>query len=221
MEKGISRAVGLGVFAVAMAYLESAVVIYLRRLYYPEGFSFPMKLADPFVAAVEVGRELATIIMLGALGFLSERTHARRFLAFLFVFGIWDMFYYLWLKVFLGWPSGWLDWDVLFLFPVPWFAPWITPTLIALVLSFVSGTLLLMARNGREIRIGLPEIALGVLGSLACLFSFTFDGFRLAPGGAEAIRAFVPNRFLWEVYLPGLTLIMASGGIAIWRNRGA
>jgi|YNPNPStandDraft_1061719.scaffolds.fasta_scaffold21036_2 hypothetical protein len=216
MAKGlhpVGKLAGLGVFGASMAYLEAAVVVYLRRLYYPEGFSFPMKLADPFVAKVEIGREIATILMLLGLAFLSETGAVRRFLAFAFAFGIWDILYYAWLKLLLNWPAGWLDWDVLFLVPVPWFGPWIAPALIALVLSAASGALLFMRGE-----IGFPDIILAGLGALACLFSFTFDGFRLLPGGAEAIRNFVPERFLWEFYLPGLLLIVASGGIAIWRN---
>ncbi|MCK7540484.1 MAG: hypothetical protein MZV63_61130 [Marinilabiliales bacterium] len=31
----------LAVFAVAMGFLEGIVVVYLRELYYPEGFDFP------------------------------------------------------------------------------------------------------------------------------------------------------------------------------------
>ena len=32
------------IFSIAMAYLESAIVVYLRLLYYPEGFFFPIKI---------------------------------------------------------------------------------------------------------------------------------------------------------------------------------
>jgi hypothetical protein len=45
----------------------------------------------------------------------------------MFVFGIWDLFYYVWLKVCLGWPSSLLTWDVLFLIPVPWVGPVLAP----------------------------------------------------------------------------------------------
>ena len=34
--------VWMTVFFAAMAFLESAVVVYLRALYYPEGFDFPL-----------------------------------------------------------------------------------------------------------------------------------------------------------------------------------
>ncbi len=208
----------LAAFSVAMAYLEGAIVVYLRRLYYPEGFSFPMKLADPFVAKIEVGREIATILMLSAVAALSEKGGIRRFLAFCFAFGVWDIFYYVWLKLFLNWPAGWLDWDVLFLVPVVWLGPWIAPALIALVLAVFSGILLWLGNRRGDMRIGTTERVLAGTGALACLLSFTLDGFRLLPGGAEAIREFVPTRFLWELYLPGLLLITVAATLAVQKN---
>ena len=30
------------IFAIAMAFLEAVVVIYLRKIYYPNGFDFPL-----------------------------------------------------------------------------------------------------------------------------------------------------------------------------------
>lgn len=221
MEKGLHPGMRLAVlaaFSVAMSYLEATVVVYLRRLYYPEGFSFPMKLADPFVAKIELGREIATILMLLAVAALYEKGAIRRFLAFCFAFGAWDILYYVWLKILLNWPAGWLDWDVLFLVPVVWVAPWIAPALIALVLAVFSGTLLWLGNRRGEIRIGSADRVLAGAGALACLLSFTLDGFRLLPGGTEAIRGFVPTRFLWEVYLPGVVLMATAATIAVRRN---
>jgi hypothetical protein len=57
-------------FSIAMGYLESAVVVYLRRIYYPEGFDFPLKIMDSRIAMVELIREFATLVMLGAVGYL-------------------------------------------------------------------------------------------------------------------------------------------------------
>ena len=32
----------ISLFSISMAFLESAIVIYLRRIYYPYGFDFPL-----------------------------------------------------------------------------------------------------------------------------------------------------------------------------------
>ena len=47
-------------FGIAMGLLEAIVAVYLRMLYYPEGFHFPLKLFSTQVYGIEVLRELAT-----------------------------------------------------------------------------------------------------------------------------------------------------------------
>ena len=89
------RIITLAVFAIAMAFLEAAVVVYLRELYYPEGFSFPLKMIPPKIYTIELGREAATIMMLAAVGWFSGRNFKSRFAGFAMAFGVWDIFYYL------------------------------------------------------------------------------------------------------------------------------
>src|SRR4030095_11740564 len=107
----------LAIFAVAMAYVEASVVVYLRELYYPGGFSFPIVIIPDRLALIEVGREAATIVMLSGVALLAGAGAWQRFLFFCVVFGVWDIFYYIWLLVFIGWPSSALTWDILFLIP--------------------------------------------------------------------------------------------------------
>ena len=107
---------GLFVLAVAMAFVEAAVVVYLRKVI-GEGPVFPMKDIPTLLLVVEIGREAATIVMLLTVPFLSFHGGARRMGAFLLLFAVWDVFYYLWLHVTIGWPAGIFDWDVLFLSP--------------------------------------------------------------------------------------------------------
>src|SRR5215468_561177 len=101
-----SRLINATVYAVAMAYLESAVVVYLRRLYYPQGFDFPLVIVDIPTLLIELGREAATIVMLATVGIAAGRTKVGKFAYFLLLFGVWDIFYYVWLKAFLGWPDS-------------------------------------------------------------------------------------------------------------------
>ncbi len=55
-------------------------------------------------------------------------------------FGVWDIFYYVFLKVMCDWPRSLFDWDILFLLPLPWWGPVLAPVSIAL-LMIVWGTL--------------------------------------------------------------------------------
>ncbi|MEJ2545677.1 MAG: hypothetical protein P8Y99_16560 [Calditrichaceae bacterium] len=117
---------------VSLAYVESAIVVYLREIYYPNGFHFPIKILQNYIVIIEIGREAATIIILWFSAVLAADTFKQRFAFFLFNFGLWDIFYYFWLKVFINWPAEWLEWDVLYLIPVPWISPWEAPVIVSI-----------------------------------------------------------------------------------------
>ena len=119
-------------YALGMAYCESAVVAYLRELYYPSGFSiealdkFPLR-----IYLTEVGREVATLVMITTVSLLSFSRVKGRIGSFLFIFGLWDIFYYLLLYLLIHWPPSLKTLDVLFLIPIPWIAPVYIPVAIA------------------------------------------------------------------------------------------
>ena len=44
MQKESLKKIGIvAIFAIAMGFLEAVIVIYLRKIYYPLGFNFPLK----------------------------------------------------------------------------------------------------------------------------------------------------------------------------------
>ncbi|RLD10457.1 hypothetical protein DRI50_11065, partial [candidate division KSB1 bacterium] len=45
------------IFSVAMAFWEASVVIYLRELYYPNGFVFPLRIMPANIYNIELVRE--------------------------------------------------------------------------------------------------------------------------------------------------------------------
>ncbi len=122
-------------YAVAMGYLEAAVVVYLRALYYPEGFSFPLKPMAPGILGVEIGREAATLVMIFAVSWAAARSGWQTLIGFALVFGVWDVAYYVGLRILLGWPASLFEPDVLFLIPVVWIGPVWAPSLIGLSMS--------------------------------------------------------------------------------------
>jgi hypothetical protein len=128
------RTVWLTAFGAAMGLLEAAVVVYLRELYYPQGFRFPIVLMPVRIAAVELTREAMTLVMLAAVSVIAERRPIDRFFVFAYLFGVWDLAYYAGLKIVLGWPESIWTWDILFLIPVPWLAPVFYPALISVLL---------------------------------------------------------------------------------------
>lgn len=165
----------VSVFGVAFAFVESSVVVYLRAIYYPDGFTFPLKLIAPGHLAVELAREAATIIMLAAVGILAGSKAWEKFAYFLVAFGVWDIFYYVWLKVILDWPTGFTDWDILFLIPLPWIGPVIAPVLISLVMIVCGVMILGRMEKSRYFHPNFISWILAVCGSAILLYSFTSD----------------------------------------------
>jgi hypothetical protein len=152
------RLAAIAIFAGAFGFVEAAVVVYLRAAvgllpgyqgtfselrhssesYHQEQSisSFPQSLL-----IIEVYREAATMVMLISLALLAAPRKSARWVAFLWVFALWDIAYYAGLWAIVRWPASLTDLDVLFLIPVPWVAQVWFPlqvsllTLLAIVLS--------------------------------------------------------------------------------------
>jgi hypothetical protein len=169
------KIIWLAIFAIAMAFIESAVVVYLRAIFYPDGFKFPLKAITDHKIVIEVFREAATLFMLLSVTFLAGKKRWERFAWFMFSFGVWDVFYYFWLKVLLNWPASLFDWDILFLIPVPWISPVIAPVSISLLMIIFS---ILISRSIHKGCGFSPKLLSGILalsGITLILYSFMHD----------------------------------------------
>jgi hypothetical protein len=208
------------VFAVAMAWFEAATVYYLRVLvdrvtpYQPN----PLPLHG-VLGEVELVREAATLVMLLTLGMLAGRTWRARLGYTAVAFGVWDILYYVFLRLMSGWPQSLFDWDILFLLPLPWWGPVLAPVCIA-VLMIVWGTQASLAAGdcfspGRSRTVW----SLSGLGIALALYVFMADALRLAGSGEDAIRNFLPTEFNWTLFCAALALMAASLLEQGWRPR--
>lgn len=199
----------VAVFAAGMAWVESAVVFYLRTLidriepYQPE----PLPMVGA-LGAVELAREAATLIMLLAVGILAGRTWRARFGYAAIAFGAWDILYYVFLKIMCGWPHSLLDWDILFLLPLPWWGPVLAPLLIALLLV-VWGTLATRFPDRAPGKSARVCWALAAVGAGLALYTFMADALRVAPNGVAALQTMLPERFNWPAFSLALLLMSA------------
>jgi len=193
----------LTLFALAMAYVEAALVVHLRHLYYADNplTLFPLRLLSHTDLAIELIREMATILMLVTVALLAERDNGRRFAAFVYIFGIWDLGYYAGLKLLIDWPQTWLEWDVLFLLPWPWFGPWLAPAAIALLFTGWGAWILLSERQPRFTRI---SASLFVGGSVLGLTAFLMPAASLISRGEIAFQGYQPENFNWELFTAGI-----------------
>ena len=197
-----SAAVAVFVFAFAMAYMESAVVVYLQRALgiTPETL-FPLQKSETLgsLAVIEVGREFATLVMLVAVGCFLGRRWVDRLAWTSVAFGIWDIGYYWWLWVFVGWPHSPLTWDVLFLIPLPWAGPVWAP--IAVSVALIAFGLAAARRTGAGLipQVGRVRGAAAVAGGLLVVASFAANGPALLSGG-------LPGWFPWPAFVAGMAL---------------
>lgn len=140
-----ARNVALLLFAIAMGWLEAVVVIYIRTLIgiahsatLPGGTQILSLLREnPWLLPTEQSREIATLMMLGAVGLLFGYNARTRWGAFLIAFGLWDISYYAALRLMIGWPRSLSSVDCLFLIPPTtlWNQPvWVPMAISALLI---------------------------------------------------------------------------------------
>lgn len=165
----------LGLFGISMGALEGIVVVYLRQIYYPLGFDFPLALISPQMISVEWLREAATIIMLISIGMIAGKNSLQRFSYFLYTFAVWDLFYYVLLKLLLNWPASFFTWDILFLIPVPWIGPVLAPLICSLTMIFLSGIIINSQHRDSTFKINLVEWSLIFIGAFIILGTFMWD----------------------------------------------
>jgi hypothetical protein len=223
----------LWLFGVAFGFVEAAVVVYLRALYEPihqklhpdraPGDLFPLIRLDQIEAEgpetrrrveIELVREAATLVMLAAVGLAAARNPREGFAAFLVAFGVWDIFFYLFLKMLIDWPASLWTWDVLFLLPVPWSAPVIAPVLVAASMIGAGTFVLAREETGRPVRLGRLDWGLVFAGGLLIVVAFCWDFRNIVAGGQ-------PNPFHWPLFILGEAVGLAGFLRGVRRGRGA
>ena len=189
--------VRVGIFAIAMAYLESAVVVYLRAMYGIKDLLHDINFQPDSYTYIEIGREAATIIMLVLISLLAGNNRHKKIGYFFLSFGIWDIFYYIWLYVFIQWPKSLLEWDVLFLIPLPWWGPVIAPILISILLIVIGYLLITETR----FKITIFSWLVFIISNIIILFTFMEDSIRILLTGNGNLTEVRPTNFNWLLFL--------------------
>jgi hypothetical protein len=206
-------------YAVAMAWVEAAVVFYLRTLVDRiEPYQANPLPISTGLGRAELVRELATLIMLLTVGWLAGVTWRSRLGYSLVAFGIWDIFYYVFLRVMTGWPKSLLDWDILFLIPLPWWGPVWAPTTIALLMILWGTIATQFERGPTPMCSNRVSLALGGVGIVLALFVFMADAIQTAHQGTEALRAMLPTRFNWPLFTVSLVFMSFPLADIAWQT---
>ena len=205
------RFLWVAVYAVAMAYLEAAVVIYLRALLHIE--LDHVSLGHYFI--IEVGREGATIAMLVAVGWIAGRKLQDRLAYAAFAFGLWDIWYYVWLAVLIGWPETLFDWDILFLIPLRWWGPVLSPVVVALLLCIIGILAVIKTEREEKLQFTPTRLVASALGGLLVLYVFMADAIGALMRGNAGWDG-RPSAFNWPLFLLAMVLMAVPSLRAIW-----
>jgi hypothetical protein len=217
----------LFLFGISFGYVEAAVVVYLRAIYNPirarlhperdPSDLFPLITPQQLAETgpdntrrllIEVGREAATMIMLGSVALAVARNLHEWIAAFAITFGVWDIAFYAFLKLMIHWPESLSTWDILFLIPLPWVGPVWAPVLVAF--TMIACGLISLRAGG--IRGRLVHWAGVLAGAVVIIVAFVWDFRNTSSGG-------IPNPFNWPLFLFG-ELIGLSAFLAAVRSPG-
>ena len=217
-----ARLLVVAAYAAGMAWVESAVVFYLRTMIdriNPHQIH-PLPEIAGFGPA-ELVREAATLLMLLAVGILAGRTLRARLGYAVFAFGVWDILYYVFLYVMCGWPQSVLDWDLLFLIPLPWWGPVLAPVMIA-SLMIAWGVLVTQFEESSPCpRLPWRSTLTSFLGMALALYVFMADSIKVADQGVETLREVLPTQFQWPLFLIAVCLMAAPVASRISRLKAS
>ena len=189
------------IFSIAFGYIEAAVVVYLREIFYPDGFTFPLTIfgIDPLwrrFLLTEIGREAATIVLIFTGSWLFGRNRRQRFAYFLTIFAIWDIFYYVWLKVLIDWPVSIMDWDILFLIPNTWASAVLYPVIISITMLLFAAAILYRDARGRPIKVTRADWLVFIIAGVIVVVSFYIPGRHVAEPNYKSY-------FYWPLFFLG------------------
>jgi hypothetical protein len=203
-------------FAIAMANVEAAVVVYLREVYGIDDLVRDLPREFDRLTAVELSREAATLVMLLAIGLIAGRRLQDGVGYFVLAFGAWDIAYYGWLFIFEGWPTSLLDWDILFLLPLPWWGPVLAPVMIAMMMCVGGVGAVVQEARGIPWRMNWTNVAIAATGIVICLYVFMADAIAAIPDGRAAVEAVRPSEFQWGLFMIGFAVMSWAGLRVTW-----
>lgn len=224
----------LGIFGTAFGFLEAIVVVYLRQIYYPQGFGFPIQILPPRMISIEILREMCTMLMLISISVIAGKNLLQKICFFIFSFGVWDIFYYAGLKLILDWPHSFFEWDVLFLIPVVWIGPVLAPLIISITMILIALAFIKFQERGWVGKIKFHFWLFICIGIVLLFITFIWDYSKLIVDGGflsdiwnltenkeflEIFSQYKPTSYNWLLFSIGEILVILPVMIILWQSR--
>src|SRR5262249_25468315 len=223
------RLFALACFGIVFGYVEAAAVVYIRaaidpihhRLFPDRDPSdlFPLISAEQWshespathMVFLEVSREVSTVLLTVVVALAVSQNVRQWFASFMLAFGVWDVFYYLWLRLLLGWPRTFGDWDLVLAFPLPWVGPVWAPLVVSGVMIATACVFFWCESSARPLRPQAIHWIAVLTGMLVTMASFWWDARSILANG-------VPEWFNWPLLLTGIMIGLAGFLHAVYRR---
>ncbi len=121
--------------------------------------------------------------------------------------------------VLIDWPASLLACDVLFLIPLRWWGPVLSPMLIAFLICVVAVLAAVRLELGERLRITRGRVGTAILGGLLALYVFMSDALHALSSGHTDWDLLRPEPFKWPLFLIALALMALPSLIATWPTR--
>jgi hypothetical protein len=110
-----------------------------------------------------------------------------------------------------------LDWNLLFLIPLPWWGPVLAPCCIA-TLMIMGGTLVTQfIRDAKRLWPGGWAWMISFCGAAVALYVFMTDTLHAVSQGVVAVRNVLPASFNWSLFM-GALVLMAMPVLQVMRK---
>ena len=183
----------LTLFSITFAFFVTAVMYFIRSHYYPNGFDFPVKLLKGLPFAIEYMRQLANLVIIFCVAYLAGRNVRERMAAFMFVFGLWDIFYYIWFYILIQWPPDLMAWDLLYRVPVHWSGPVIAPIIVSIALIKAALLIFYSGSKNWNIKFNLSDWLVEIFAGIGVLTAFLWNYQKIQQGK-------IPEYFPWWIF---------------------
>ncbi len=156
---------------------------------------------------------------------MAGRNKLERFAFFIYSFAVWDLFYYVFLKILLDWPSSLFTWDILFLIPVPWVGPVLAPCIVSLSMILLAGLIIHFQKINVPVKIRTIDWLMLTAGSITVMISFMWDYivYMSNSPASEAVwtlsgrtemfrevKEYIPQQFNWPLFCCGQVMILLT-----------